>query len=169
MKVPMKMLHIHVAATTALENLTEEDESVPGIYEVAVKPHAKPGVMLWAALEAFHQKTGIEELDDFDIDVIDPATGAVFDHEQEEPGESDAIHYAFNGKISDTLPGTRLVMTIDVTFSGRSVTLETLKEEMMSTFRNEIDNRSLILSANAEIDDEYQINVVEAATNAAAV
>jgi hypothetical protein len=102
--------YLHVVVTTTLpeDQLHEEDACLPDVYLVEVPAGIPTHLAAWAALEAFHQKTGIEELDDFEVEVFDPATGKYWHQAEDEPSydERKRLRYAFCGKIEDAHPNS---------------------------------------------------------------
>ncbi len=79
----------------------EEDEAVPGAYLVTVDPDLPEDRQADTALDVFHFKVGIEELDPFDIAVFD-ADGRRIEDTGESGGGGKAV---FQGKLDpDDLP-----------------------------------------------------------------
>lgn len=56
-------------------SLTPEDKGVSGTYSVQVARGLKPCRMASAALDAFHENVAIDDLDAFEITVVDPVSG----------------------------------------------------------------------------------------------
>lgn len=79
---------------------SEEDLGVPGIYLVSVTAQSDPAIHSEIALEIFHQKIGITELDDFDILVYE-ADGKLLWSDVETDGVDLAKLGEFLGKLGD--------------------------------------------------------------------
>lgn len=73
-----------------------DDEHVLGVYAFEVDASAEPSEAVSAILDEFHRRIGIEELDAFDIAVVDPQGRHQVD---EEPSGVAAI---FAGRVETT-------------------------------------------------------------------
>lgn len=77
-----------------------EDEHVPGVYAVEVDTNLVDGQAACAALEAFHRHIGIEEVDAFEIAVLD-ADGRSIPDDEHCPG----VDAVFLGRVeNDSTP-----------------------------------------------------------------
>lgn len=74
----LKMLFVEVKG----EPYAEEDDHVPGVYAVEVDANISDGQAACAALDEFHRRVGIKEVDAFDIAVFDPEGRKLLDDER---------------------------------------------------------------------------------------
>jgi hypothetical protein len=52
----------------------EDPDGAVGVWEVTLDRSMEPGTAVGAALDIFHRKVGIGELEDFEISTVDPAS-----------------------------------------------------------------------------------------------
>lgn len=86
------------------KDLEEEDQAIPGTYEVelqGVTDQATPSSLAETALDAFHDRFGIECLDDFEITCYDAQGKAI------ERDEAEARSDATAGDVSYVSASTR--------------------------------------------------------------
>ncbi len=70
----MRELHIQVVQVSP--EIHEEDASIGGFYIVALDDALPDGVAAGVALDSFHRRFPVKDLDDFSFSVIDPETRA---------------------------------------------------------------------------------------------
>lgn len=162
--VAIRPLHIHVSAAVPVEDLHEDDNELPGVYLTEVDASLPDRLAAWGALEAFHRKNGIEELDDFVIAVFDPLRKKYI--EQDDPKDSEEVFYRYCGKLSDELPKVTLRLTLDVTYNPGRVDTQLLKEMLSGTVEYGIGNGGLTGNTPAEVENQ-SISVEEIGDGAA--
>jgi hypothetical protein len=82
----------------------EEDDCVPGVYEVAIRESAPSDLTEEIALEAFHDTIAIGTLDDFTICVVDETGNPYRDQREGDDirGEVDLLQYSDGaGEVGD--------------------------------------------------------------------
>lgn len=85
-----------------------EEEIVSGIYATLVPPDVSDGVAAWLALEAFHEKIGIDELDDYIISAYDPKTNIVLEQADDDEIPS-GMSAQYCGLLSEDLDDLLLI------------------------------------------------------------
>lgn len=153
-----RTLHIHVSTTVPVEDLHQYDTAIAGVYAAEVDSTLPEGFAAWAALEAFHEKIGIKQLDDFSIQVFDPKTGTYV--EQEEPGDEEGIDYRFLGWLGDELPSITLRLTLDVSYHAHGVSVETLTRMLNRMIEEGLGKGMFTGSSEAEVV-EHSFEVIQ--------
>lgn len=106
-------LHVRVEAVTPFEDLEADDNAAPGTYLVYVAKGLSLGTAASCALDVFHEKNGIECLDDFVISVMDPRTHQILDESEDHESYSATPKEAkYGDKIMNVLEGTEFSVSI---------------------------------------------------------
>ncbi|MBK4736218.1 hypothetical protein [Noviherbaspirillum pedocola] len=158
----VKTLQIHAVAVVPREDLDEDDREIPGTYEVTVQRDVSDGLAAWAALEAFHEKNGVEVLEDFEFHVFDPVRQIYLDQEEPTDAEGDSLRYSYEGKLSDELPTMRMRLTLDVSYYVNGTNPKRLAEMLERLAAQGIENGMLTGSSSAQVA-EYSMQVQEVA------
>lgn len=153
-----RTLHIHVSTTVPVEDLHQYDTAITGVYAAEVDSTLPDGLAAWAALQAFHEKTGIQQPEDFCCEVFDPETGTYV--EQEDPDDEEGIDYRFLGWLADELPRTTLRLTLDVSYLAHGVSVETLTRMLNRMVEEGLGNGMLTGSSKAEVV-EHSFEVIQ--------
>jgi hypothetical protein len=158
----MKTLQIHAVVVVPADDIHEDDQGVPGTYEVAVSSGVSDGLAAWAALEAFHLKNGVKVLEDFDFHVFDPAQQSYIQQVEPSEDEANAVRYSYEGKVSDDLPTMRLRLTLDVSYFANGVDANRLIKMLERLAEQGVADGMLTGSSSAEVA-EYSTQVQEVA------
>lgn len=143
----MKTLHVVVRALTT--NLTENDAEIQGVYAVEVQSDVSLEFQAWGALQAFHKKIGIDEIDNFECVVRDPQTQVELVQAYDEP--TSTFSYSFDGKIADIKNTQRIRLVLDVDYELNGVSVEELSQNIGHMVMQGIGNGMLTGSSDAEV------------------
>lgn len=99
-------LHVVVKPLVDEGDMDPDDVDAVGVYAVMVDSDLPLDQAAEVAVDVFHDQQGIEVVDDFDIYVIDPSTGAVLERadDVEELGDLGAYSDGVVEKVSDEIP-----------------------------------------------------------------
>lgn len=94
---------IHVVAVNLVDMkyIDPEDQEVPGVYQFEIDEDLKDSV-IEDILDVFHDKQGIDNLEDFEILVVDLENERVIEDLEDETDSVGSVEYL--GKVDDTIP-----------------------------------------------------------------
>jgi hypothetical protein len=113
-----RSLLILASPNTALEDLDEEDDHVPGVYQVSVDPDVPEEDLADTALDIFHDNIAVEVLDDFDFCVVDPETNELLSQNDDYESYSGTHNGVFDEKIDTDVDRYMPVQESDSDLAG---------------------------------------------------
>lgn len=152
------MKTLHLVVQTPHISLTDSDSSVPGIYQVRVDANASLDWQIWTALQCFHEKVLIEEIDNFHITVVDPQFGKELVQTDVEPDAY--VAHEFDGKVSDVGERRRLRLVLEVDYELNGTPIEKLKSCLEQLVEHGSANGLLTGDFTAELM-EHSYDVVD--------
>lgn len=94
-------LYVRVEGTPS----DEDDSGIPGFYLFKVDASLSPDQRVTAVLDTWHEKNGVEVLDDFTIDVLDADGLELFEADTDEAEDFTPVHYGhrveYRGQLND--------------------------------------------------------------------
>lgn len=108
-------LHVHARSVVGNNFSRQEDVEVPGMYAIQVPPGIPSEEQASIALDVFHGHVAVGCLDDFEFEVVDPATNAVLEEDgKHEAYSGESLGYC-SGRVGAGVPG---VFVVRVEFVG---------------------------------------------------
>lgn len=96
-----RVLYVLAAPTVSKLDLEDEDQEVPGAYQVLIYSDLPPEDWADTALDCFHYGIAIGNLDDFEITVVDPLTQQVLSQRDDYEAYSGKDNGDYDGKIDE--------------------------------------------------------------------